>query len=257
MAHIGEVLRRLREEWGLTFRDVEKRSKLLAEAWGNSDYAISHGYLHQVEETGNNVSARKLVSLAEIYSVSPESLFQHCIPKKRVSMVPDPLGGPPNTRVLTEGRLAERANVLLPDDFGKDPIPEQTTLLESRAENDRGRYQRVIIGTKDRTLYPLINPGAILKIDTFRRSIATRKEWKDEFDRPCYLLYTRKGYLLAWCQLEERGRYLQIVPHVRGSVPDDLGPARYPRFLMNEEIQVVGRAIAKIMNLEDASAEHL
>lgn len=248
MAHIGQVLRGLREEWGLTFRDVEKRSKFLAEQWGNADYAISHGYLHQVEETGNNVSARKLVSLAEIFSVSPESLFRHCIPEKHISMVPDPLGGPLNTALLTEGRLAERAMVLLPDDFGSDPIPDQTTVLESRAKNERGRYRRAIIGTQDRTLYPLITPGSIIKIDTFRRSIETRKVWKDEFDRPCYLLYTRKGYICAWCDLDPKGRYLQIVPHFRGAVPDYMGPAMYPRLLL-EEVEVVGRAIAKIMSI--------
>ena len=248
MAHIGEVLRRLREEWGLTFRDVEKRSKLLADQWGDPDYAISHGYLHQVEETGSNVSARKLVSLAEIFSVSPESLFWHCIPEKHISMVPDPLGGPLNTTLLTEGRLAERAAVLLPDDFGTDPIPEQTTVLESRAKNERGRYRRAIIGTQDRTLYPLITPGTIIKVDTFRRSIETRKAWKDEFDRPCYLLYTRKGYICAWCDLDAKGKYLQIVPHFRGEVPDYLGPAMYPRLLL-EEVEVVGRAIAKIMSI--------
>ncbi len=196
MAHIGEVLRSLREEWGLTFRDVEKCSKILADQWGNTDYAISHGYLHQVEETGNNVSARKLVSLAEIFSVAPESLFRHCIPHKHISMVPDPLGVPQSTTLLMEGRLAERATTLLPDDFGSDPIPEQTTMLESRALHERGRYRRAVIGTRDRTLFPLITPGTIIKVDTFRRSIETRKMWKDEFDRPCYLLYTRKGLYL-------------------------------------------------------------
>ena len=155
MAHIGEVLRSLREDWGLTFRDVEKRSKILAGEWGNPDYAISHSYLHQVEETGNNVSARKLVSLAEIFSVMPESLFRHCIPEKHVSMVPDPLGGPLKTTLLTEGRLADRAMILLPDDFVSDPIPEQTTVLESHARNERGRYRRAIIGTqRSNTLSP-------------------------------------------------------------------------------------------------------
>lgn len=248
MAHIGEVLRGLREDWGLTFRDVEKRSKILAEQWGNPDYAISHGYLHQVEETGNNVSARKLVALAEIFSASPESLFRHCMPEKHISMVPDPLGIPPKTTLLTKGRLADRAMILLPDDFGSDPIPEQTTVLESRAFDERGRYRRAIIGTQDRTLYPLITPGTIIKIDTFRRSIETRKKWNDEFNRPCYLLYTRRGYICAWCDLEAKGRYLQIVPHFRGSIPDYMGPAMYPR-LPIEEVEVVGRAISKIMNI--------
>jgi hypothetical protein len=163
-------------------------------------------------------------------------------------MVPDPLGGPQYTTLLTEGRLADRAMTLLPDDFGSDPIPEETTVLESRARSERGRYRRAVIGIQDRTLYPLITPGTIIKIDTFRRSIAPRKEWKDEFDRPCYLLYTRKGYVCAWCDLESMGKYLRIVPHFRGSIPDYMGPAMYPR-LLAEEVEVVGRAISKIMNL--------
>jgi len=250
MAHIGEILRSLRDRWGLTFRDVERRSRVLAEKWGNPDYAISHGYLHQIEETGNNVSARKLVSLAEIYSVTPESLLRHCMPERHVSMVPDPLGGPQNTTILTEGRLAERAIILLPDDFGSAPIPEQTIVVESRARDERGRYRRAVIGIQDRTLYPLITPGTIIKVDTFRRSVATRKEWKDEFDRPCYLLYTRKGYLCAWCELESKGKYLRIVPHFRGAIPAYLESEMYPRFPI-EEVEIVGRAISKVMNLAE------
>ncbi len=249
MAHIGDQLRNLRLEWGLTLRDVTTRSKVVAKLWGNASHSISFSYLRKVESNGNNLSVSKLLTLSEIYSKSPESLLEACMPPRSISLVCDPIGGPEMTRIITEGRLKKRAKVLLPDDLGSDPVPDQTELLASRAVPQRWRYRRAIVGASDRTLYPMIRPGTILKVDTLKKAILTRKAWKDEFDRPIYLLYTRNGYLCSWCELEEDGLWLRIVPHFSGTVPPSFGPARYPRLRCGQEVEVVGQVIAIAMNL--------
>ena len=105
------------------------------------------------------------------------------------------------------------------------------------------RYRRVIVGKNDLTLFPLIRPGAILKIDTHKRAIATYREWSCEFDRPIYILYTREGYVCSWCELDETGSWLTTVPHVCSKTPH-----RHLRY--GQEVEVVGRAVGLIMNLE-------
>jgi hypothetical protein len=115
----------------------------------------------------------KFLSLSEIYSKSPETLIRAYRPQRGLTLLTDPLGGPNLTHVITEGRLGDRAMQLLPDDFGSAPIPAATTLIRSAATIERNRYRRVIVGTSDLTLSPLIRPGAILKIDTHKRAIAT------------------------------------------------------------------------------------
>src|ERR1039458_8700935 len=43
----------------------------------------------------------------------------------------------------------------------------------------------------------MIRPGSIVLIDTQKRTIASRREWTHEFDRPIYFLITRNGYASA------------------------------------------------------------
>ncbi len=249
MAHIGDQLRNLRLEWGLTLRDVTDRSKIVAKLWGSASHSISFSYLRKLENNGNNLSVSKLLTLSEIYSKSPESLLRSCVPPPCISPASDPVGGPDTTRPITEGRLEKRAKGLLPDNFGSDPIAEQTKLLNARGVLHR-RYRRAIVGASDHTLYPMIRPGTILQVDTLKRAIASRKEWKDEFDRQIYLLYTRNGYLCSWCELEEDGAWLRIVPHFSGTVPAYFGPARYPRLRYGQEVEVIGQVVAIAMSLE-------
>jgi hypothetical protein len=44
----------------------------------------------------------------------------------------------------------------------------------------RNRYRKAIVGRKDRFLYPMIRPGAIITVDTHQRAIASHKEWTNE-----------------------------------------------------------------------------
>lgn len=244
MAHIGELLRTIRLEWGLTLREVMQRSQVIAGLWGSPSHVVSYGHLAKVEKGEHDLTVDKFLSLSEIYSRSPERLLRAYRPQRLIASFSDPLGGPNLTHIITEGRLEEQATQLLPDNFNSIPSPATTTLVRSSGAIDRNRYRRVIVGKNDLTLFPLIRPGTILKIDTHKRAIATYREWSGEFDRPIYLLYTREGYMCSWCELDETSSWLTTVPHLCSKTPH-----RHLRY--GQEVEIVGRAVGLIMSLED------
>lgn len=72
----GEQLRALRENQGLTLKDVENRSRQIAEARENVDYLFTAGRLSQVENSNSLPSLYKLASLSEIYQISYDELLR-------------------------------------------------------------------------------------------------------------------------------------------------------------------------------------
>lgn len=65
----GQRLRALREEHHLTLKDVERRSRRIAENRHNPEYLFTAGRLSQVENSSSLPSLYKLASLSEIYEV--------------------------------------------------------------------------------------------------------------------------------------------------------------------------------------------
>jgi transcriptional regulator with XRE-family HTH domain len=243
MERLGALLRSIRTEWGLSLREVKDRSELLAKRCGNPRYASSFSHLAKLELGQHDMRLSTLVSLSHIYSKQPETLVEACLPPEYHSPIFDPLEGPNSTVLITEGRLFERAERLLPHSGGSRDIPENTALIAGDVGSQRNRFRRAIVGRKDRTLYPMIRPGAIITVDTHQRAIASHKEWTSEFDRPIYLLYMRNGYVCGWCQLTENGTRLNVVSHVMAKL--DILPLAY-----GKDVEVVGRVTAVSMSLE-------
>jgi hypothetical protein len=66
----------------------------------------------------------------------------------------------------------------------------------------RPGYRYGYIGMKDRMMYPLITPGAIVQIDEKRPQIV-RGPFHHESERPIYLLEMRTGFACCWCAVED------------------------------------------------------
>lgn len=205
MATIGEKLRQVRIQWGLSLREVRERSVGLANAWGNSSYEISGSWLARLERGKHEMTVPKLISLATIYSKPPEELLREYQPMSLQTDWTENHKGPNVTLLVTDGPLDCKARQMLPDSFSTDPIPGNTMLLPPENELSQTPYRRAIIGQLDRALDPMIRPGSIVQIDIQNRTIAQRKEWTNEFDRPIYLLYTHGGYVCGWCELDKEG----------------------------------------------------
>ena len=243
MERLGALLRSIRTEWGLSLREVRDRSEVLAKQWGSPRYASSFSNLAKLELGQHDIRVSTLISLSHIYSRRPHSLMDVCLPPAFDSPAFNSFDGPNSTVLISEGRLYEKAERLLPSSGPSPEIPENTALLPGDLHSQRNRYRKAIVGRKDRSLYPMIRPGAIITVDTHQRAIASPKEWTNEFDRPIYLLYTRNGYVCGWCQLTEHGTRLNIVSHLMAKL--DVLPLAY-----GTEVEVVGRVVSVAMNLE-------
>ncbi|MFQ5723338.1 MAG: helix-turn-helix domain-containing protein [Terriglobia bacterium] len=64
----GYHLRELREKTGLTLKEVEARSRHIAQERQNRDYLVTAGRLSQIENSNSLPSLYKLASLSQIYN---------------------------------------------------------------------------------------------------------------------------------------------------------------------------------------------
>src|ERR1035437_7432282 len=232
MAGIGEKLRETRLKWQLPRREVEERSSLLAQKWQNPAYRISASWLDRVERENRELSATKLIVLAVLYGLSAEQMLA-LVPGTGTDNSLEQISAPNCTLLLQEGPLEERARQWLPDSILAETPPETTTLLNSEPGMLPSHYRRGVIGQRDHMLEPMIRPGSIVLIDTQKRTIASRREWNHEFDRPIYFLITRTGYVVGFCELDREAEWLTLVPH-------PLSYESSKRWRFRKEIEVIG-----------------
>ena len=239
MEGIGGKLRANRLAWKLTLREVEQRSVRLAQQWGNPAYRISASWLDRVERENRGLSATKLIVLANIYSLTPEQMLGLCPPTGGTSAFTDEISIP-NATLLAAGPLEEHAKTWLPDTLTTEQPPDTTDLLPAQPELLESRFRRGVIGREDRTLEPMIPAGSIVLIDTQKRSIAGRREWNHEFDRPIYFLLTRQGYVSGFCELDRETDWLTVIPHA-------LSFESNRRWRFKREIEVIGTVVAIVV----------
>jgi hypothetical protein len=238
MEGIGGKLRATRMAWKLTLREVEQRTLRLAQQWGNPSYRISASWLDRVERENRGLSATKLIVLASVYSLTPEQMLALCPPAGASTLSEEV--SVPNATLLAEGTLEANAKIWLPDSLVNDAPPDSTALLPSEPGMLPNHYRRGIIGRQDRTLEPMIRAGSIVLIDTQKRSIAGRREWNHEFDRPIYFLMTREGYVSGFCELDRETDWLTVIPHA-------LSFESNRRWRFKKEIEVVGTVVAAVV----------
>lgn len=242
LERIGARLRTIRRQWQLSLREVEERSLLFAQKWGNQSYQISASWLDRVEREEHELSVNKLIVLADIYNIPPEQLLRSMHPGNTQPMHLEQLSSPNATILLSEGPLEEQAKYLLPDKLGPDQPPDETMLLAAENGSLPMPYRRAIIGKRDRTLDPMIPAGSIVQIDTQKRAILSRKDWTHEFQRPIYFLMTGDSYVCGWCELDRNSEWLTLIPH-------PLSPVSSRRWKYRKEIENMGRVIVVAIRL--------
>src|SRR5260370_16216276 len=218
----GEQLRQIRDKLGISTREVESRSKQIAESEGNPEFSISHAWLTQIENGDAALSSiHKLFSLASIYCMSvPELLLVIGVDSQKAAIYHDQMRLP-KTHLARYQSLEESSAIELPVRFDASWNLNETHLL-SRIVEMWGRVPLTLlshldlrhrlygyIGLKDYTLYPLIKPGSLLQIDPEIKNLKPNIG-RTEFDRPIYFIDLRSEYAYGWC--ETLGNNLLILP---------------------------------------------
>lgn len=249
----GRKLRRIRERLNLKYRDVVEASITIAERHDDDEYIVQLSRLSDIENKGTVPSIYRLYSLCTIYrrSVSEVLGFYgvdlgrqaadalaikvekthaiHFSPGNEgevtVPLALDPGLDPRRTSYLS--RVIQR--------WGKLPM----ALLENL---DIANHRYGLIGSEDWSMYPLIQPGALVMVDENQRKIVN-SGWSNEFERPIYFLEHRAGYACCWCTLNDGQLVLQ--PHPASMCSPQV-------FAFPEEIEVVGQVTGVAMHLDPA-----
>lgn len=251
----GEKLKELRVRLGLTTRDVEDRSRQIADDRHNREFHVSHGWLTDIENGKFTPGIFKLFTLSAIYGCKfPELLSFFGIPISELSRYHSSLRVP-RTHLLESGGDFESERVSLPVRFKSEFRLERTALLAQVVEKwdqipvgflqhlDLRKSVYGYIGLEDYTLYPLIRPGSLVQIDASQRKLSVEK-WKTEYDRPIYFVELRNGYVCSWCQVD-RGQLI-VIPH-----PNSHQDVR--RFDYPSQAEIVGRVTGVTMRIVQES----
>jgi transcriptional regulator with XRE-family HTH domain len=244
----GHLLRRLREFLGLTVRDVQERSKKLADKHNQARYFIDKARLSDIESKGILPNVYKLYSLAAIYHRSISELLafygvdsDHLSCDIAESPLPRThLGARLQNPVRMPTAVESTFTISQTTDFGRLITTWGTVPLAFLTKYEHSDALFGYIGTDDWTMFPLIPAGSFVEVDVSKRRVAPGP-WRSEYSRPIYFVETRERMLCGWCEVD--GNALLVVPH-------PLSPERIRTFRKDVDAEVVGTVVAVATRLD-------
>jgi transcriptional regulator with XRE-family HTH domain len=245
----GQNLRLLREQLGLTMREVENASARIAETHQNDEFAIPPSRLSDFETKNVTPSIYRLYSLAVIYRRDIRELLawygvdlngvaadmDFAIPRK--SHISQALAN--LSAVQMPMRLDPSFDPRKSANFGR--MVEQWGLvpLAYLAQFSSCEYTYGYVGSEDLTMYPILPPGSFIQVDETRNKVE-EGGWRSEYERPIYFVETRKGFTCCWCTLS--GDDIILNPHPLSPVAARV--LRYP-----QEAEVIGQVVGVAIKL--------
>jgi len=245
----GQSLRLLREQLGLTMRDVETASTRIAERRGNDEFAIPISRLSDMETKGVMPSIYRLYTLSVIYRQDMRELlawfgidFNDAASDLNVCQ-------PAKSHI--SGTLASATKVQVPIKIDPGFDPQRTANLGRMIEQwgvvplsylaqfASCQYTYGYIGGEDLTMYPILPPGTFIQVDETLNTVV-EGGWKSEYERPIYFVETRNGHTCCWCTMSREDVILQ--PHPLSPVSARV--LRYP-----QEAEIIGQVVGVAMRL--------
>lgn len=245
----GHNLRGLREQLGLTMRDVESASMRIAERHRNDEFAMPPSRLSDVETKGVIPSIYRMYSLSIIYRKDIRELLSWYGVELNMAAEDMELAHPGKshfssaldnvTMVQVPVRLDPSFNLQSTSNIGR--MVEQWGLvpLAHLSQFANCQFTYGYIGSEDLTMYPILPPGTFVQVDESRDTVVAGN-WKSEYERPIYFVETRSGYICCWCTLVNDNIILQS--HPLSPVPARI--LKYP-----QEADVVGQVVGVAMKL--------
>lgn len=247
----GQRLRALREEFGLTIRDVENASTRIAARHQNDDFVIPLSRLSDIETKGIVPSIFRLYSLGVIYRRDlREFLAWYGVDLNSIgsdlSLIEPPRSHRAEalhaaTMVRVPIKLDPAFDAHKTTNFGRMIEQWGTVPLAYLADFTKTEFTYGYVGTEDFTMYPILLPGSFVQIDESKNEVVNGV-WRSEYERPIYFVETREGYTCGWCALKKDQLILQ--PHPLSPVPVRI--LQHPR-----EAEVVGQVVGMAMKLGD------
>jgi transcriptional regulator with XRE-family HTH domain len=250
----GSWIRKLREERFLKAAELERLSRVIAEATGNPDFYVSHGTLADIE-AGGVPSIHKLFSLSCFLRVSYDNLLHVFGVNLQDAVQFAPATDPSETALIPAGVREDRPfpfRLNFSSRFAQDetsllaPNPEEWPGLPAGPFNlDVQRYHYAIVGLKDDTMADLLPPGSLVEVDT-EQIVPQTFAWTTLRTRPIFLVSHANRYTCCWCQ-EERGELI-LMPHPLSQQP--IRCYKTPR-----DATVVGRVVAAWVSFVEAEPQ--
>ena len=243
----GQKLKTLRNRRKITVREVEQASRRIADVKGDKRFCISNGWLAQLENGVSEPSICKLFSLSVIYRahfLDLVRLYNVDVDEKEKY---EPVADSYLTRLISHKRDGD--GQLWSTQNGRHLATTLTPEVDSaQAALDGNHTPHVIyghLGLADFTMYPMIRPNALLRIDTSQNKLST-VAWPNEYQRPIFFIELRDAYACGWCELQ--GNQLLIIPH-------QSSPAGVRRFMYPREAEIVGRVVGYSTDCVDLESE--
>ncbi len=251
MLTAGKSLRALREKLGLTMRDVEHSSALIAQRYDNEEFSIPPSRLSDIETKGILPSIYRLYTLSVIYRHDIRELMAWY--GVDLNNMPADLGlvSPPKSHL--SNALAGMASVQVPVRMDPAFDERRTTNLGRMVEKwglvpiayleqfANSEFTYGYVGTADFTMYPILPPGSFIQVDESRNRVV-EGAWRSEYERPIYFVETRDGHTCSWCSMRREEIILQ--PHPLSPVPVRI--LKHP-----QEAEVLGQVVGVAMKLTE------
>jgi transcriptional regulator with XRE-family HTH domain len=245
----GRKLRALREQLGLTLRQVEALSSKLAAKHKNSGFAIPLSRLSEIESKGVVPSAYRFYCLSVIYRRDLRELLGFYGMDVNQAAADSNLVEAPNSHLSDVLDYAGVVKVPLRTAPDFDPLRTSHlgTLIEewgvvplaSLNQFANPNYSYGYVGTEDFMMYPILPPGSFVQVDESKNKVM-EGSWRSEYERPIFFVETRKGYKCCWCSLKNDQITLQ--PHPLS--PESAEVLRHP-----QEAEVIGQIVGVAMRL--------
>jgi transcriptional regulator with XRE-family HTH domain len=245
----GKKLRELREQMGLTLRDVELSSTALSESRGIEEFVINPSRLSDIETKGVIPSIYRLYVLSVLYRADFTELLRLYGVDLSFTAADFAICSPSKTHRLEIA--ANRGNVHIPvkldpgfdlrrsTDLGRMIESWGVVPMQYLQELSKQKYTYAYIGMEDLTMYPLLLPGSFVQVDE-RHSRVEEKKWRSELERPIYFVETREGHVCCWCSVR-RGEII-LQSHPLSPVPARI--LKHP-----QEAEVLGQVVGVAMRL--------
>jgi len=247
----GRQLKQVREQLGLSMREVEAASLAIAKKLDNPEFHVPISRLSDIETKGVLPNLFRLFSLSTIYGRDHQDLCAYYgVDWDALASVRE-CAQVPKTHLFSALRSALTFKVPTVVDPAFD-VRRTTNIVRMiqkwgtvpasfLGKVAASGHTYAFVGTEDFTMYPLVMPGSFLQIDEDENEVL-QEGWRSEYERPIYFIETRDEFICSWCKLSDG--HLLTQPH-------PLSPAIPRVFRHPQEAEVIGRVVGVAMRLQD------